>query len=427
MEDNLNAEEWSERIPTEKFSEKLFFRFSFVFVILFVGSFSFPQNYIPDFGKYGSPFFEMMARWSGVHIFGITHPCTYELVSDSTGMYINAFNIFFISILVSVGWSFIDRQRKNYARLRYWFFVLIRYYLALQLFVYGFNKFFKWQFYLPEPNTLFTSMGNTPKDLLYWSSMGTSRLYSMFTGSLEILAATFLLFRKTLLTGVLISLGIMINVLMINFGFDISVKLYSCFLLFLCCILILPDAKRLFQFFFSDKTFTKEKWSPEFYVGKKRWIYLLAKFLIVAIIILDPLSLYLKSGNFNDDAFPRPLMHGAYDVTLFVKNSDTLLPLQNDTLRWKRVFIHRRGYFITQGMNDEMEDYSLDNYIEGKKLIIMNYDGSVKTFFNYEKTSDSTFSLNGKLRGDSLTIHLRKIDLGKLPLNDVGFHWTIDP
>lgn len=418
MSENLISATW-------KFSEKLFFRFSFAFVLLFVNSFSFVHNFLPDIGHFTHSFFEVLVKWTGAHIFNIQHPYYYQLVSDSLGFYINAFNLFFISIFIAAIWSALDRKRTNYDRLQYFFFVFIRYYLALQLFEYGFNKIFKLQFYWPEPNTLFTTIGNTSKDLLYWSSMGTSRFYVVFSGMLEIFAAIFLLFRKTALFGAIVSLGVMINVLMINFGFDISVKLYSCFLILLCVLLILPDAKRLFQFFFSNKKVEDRKPIPEMKFLQKRFVYLPLKILVVFIIVFDPLFPYLKAGNFNDDVFPRPYMHGAYDVTLFVKNSDTLLPLQTDPVRWKRVFIHRQGYFIIQNMNDEMEDFQLENYREGKKLLLVNYDASVKTFFNYNQTSDSTFTLQGNLRGDSLTVHLRKIDLEKLPISKTGFEWTI--
>src|SRR5205085_9499653 len=109
---------------------------------------------------------------------------------------------------------------------------LFIYYLCLQLLKYGVDKIFKNQFYLPEPNTLFTPAGMLDKDILYWSTMGTSYGYNIFLGSLEIAAALFILIKRTRLIGLLLSLGILINVTEVNFGFDISVKLFSLFLLF---------------------------------------------------------------------------------------------------------------------------------------------------------------------------------------------------
>src|ERR1700742_891597 len=117
MQDDLTMAEW-------KFPEKFVFRFLFVFVLLFINSFSFPHHFIPDIGHYTHSFFEACAKWSGKNIFRIHHPYYSELVSDSTGFYIHAFNLFFIYIFIATLWSLMDRERKNDEKLRYYFFVL---------------------------------------------------------------------------------------------------------------------------------------------------------------------------------------------------------------------------------------------------------------------------------------------------------------
>jgi uncharacterized membrane protein YphA (DoxX/SURF4 family) len=395
----------------------------FAFVLLFILSFSFDHEFIPDAGSYFSSYFEQLAAWSGKTFFNFGEKTVYKIESDTTGFYLNAFNLFIISLLIAIVGSFTDKKRANYQQLAYWFFVLIRFYLAMQLFSYGFNKIFKWQFYLPEPNTLYTTVGNTPRDLLYWSSMGTSRFYVVFSGMMELIAAALLLFRRTYIAGALTALMVMLNVLMINFGFDISVKLYSLFLVLLCLILLIPESKRLFDFFFSRKPVSLEKWKPEFSKRNSR-ILMVVKTMIIAAILLDPLSLYFRTKNFNDDLAPRPVLHGAYDVTLFVKNSDTLLPLLTDTKRWKRIFIHRRGYLITQLMNDEMSDYNL--YVDTTRKKLMMENANERLYLNYTMKNDSILLVDGNFFGDTLNLELKKIDLKKLPLLQNEFHWTID-
>ena len=51
------------------------------------------------------------------------------------------------------------------ARLWYGLHTGVAWFLALQLLQYGFDKVFKHQFYLPEPNTLYTPLGLLPPDL----------------------------------------------------------------------------------------------------------------------------------------------------------------------------------------------------------------------------------------------------------------------
>lgn len=255
--------------------------------------------------------------------------------------------------------------------------------------------------------------------------MGVSRTYTVFCGVLEIIPACLLLFRRTYVFAALMSLVVLLNVGMVNLGYDISVKLFSGFLLLLCCILLAPSVKSLFGFFFTGKTQQLQLYTPEF-TEKKRRLYLLLKTLLVVIIMIDPLWKYLRTGNFNDDAAKRPPLHGAYEVELFTRNKDTLAPLLTDNFRWKRIFVHRRGYFITQQMNDEMQDYHLYTDTLSHKMIIENDEGSVQTFFNYVKTSDSTLLLDGVFRKDTLHLQLRKINLKKLPLLQEEFGWTIE-
>jgi uncharacterized membrane protein YphA (DoxX/SURF4 family) len=404
---------------------KALFRIAFVFVLLFICSFSFPHEYILDIGHYTHSFFERMVAWVGNHILHIDKPYSTELISDSTGMYINVLVLLVISIAIALVWGLIDRP-KNYSALKYWFIVFIRYYLAMQLLSYGWNKVFKWQFYLPEPNTLFTPLGYIHKDLLYWSAMGMSRSYSIFTGALEVLAALLLFFRKTQLIGALVALGVMVNVLMINIGFDISVKLYSSFLLLLCMMVIWPHTKRLYYLLLlrnpTEPGFPSFKY-PSF---KKPWLCRTIKFIVITLLLVDSLVIYFSSKNFNDDKAARPYMHGAYQVKTFVRNGDTLLPLATDVYRWRRMFIHRQGYLIVQSMDDSMKDYELYNDSLKHELILKNPEDSSLHVLQYRNMADTALQLNGRLYNDSLNIYLKKIDLQQLPLMKNEFNWTID-
>lgn len=403
---------------------KICFRIVAVFVLLFVCSFSFPHNYLPDIGSYTHVFFEKLVQWFGSNILHIQHPYTVALISDSTGMYINILVLLLLAILVSLLWPLLYK-RTNYPKCYYWFLVCVRYYLAMQLLVYGFNKIFKQQFYLPEPNTLFTTLGNTYKDLLYWSTMGVSRTYSIFTGLLEVVAALLLFFRRTQLLAACIATGIMVNVLLLNISFDISVKLYAMFLLLLCLLLLVPYAKSMYAFFLLNKP-VQYRPTLQYPLYKRIWPYRLIKLLVIACILFDCLSGYMASKNFNDDQQPRPYLHGAYNVETFISNGDTVPPLTTDPLRWHRMFIHRKGYLITQMMDDAMKDYEMQLDTLTHALAIRNTEDSSVHFFTYRNFGDTALQLNGKLYEDSLNIYLKKIDLQQLPLLEHGFHWTID-
>lgn len=396
-----------------------------LFVLLFVISFSFPHYFLPDVGAYTHTFFEKLVYWFGKNILQIKKPYTVVLISDSTGMYINALMLICIAIAGAFVWQQFDK--KNFAKKLFnWFIVFVRYYLALQMLVYGFAKVFKWQFYLPEPNTLFTTIGNNYKDILYWSTIGVSRTYSVFTGLCELLAALLLLFSRTTLLGALITLAIMVNVLLLNVCFDISVKLYSMFLIFLSLLLIVPFAKNLYHFFvLQQPTQLSDKENLQLIVkGKNILPYL--KWLVVFVLLIDSLAMYFKENNFNDDKVARPFLHGAYNVINFVRNNDTIPPLLTNDDRWKRVFVHRRGYLITQLMNDEMKDYELAIDTVRKEFLFNRNEDSLVHLLQYKLVGDTTIILNGKFYTDSINVILQKINWKNLPLIKNDFSWTID-
>lgn len=407
-------------------TQSFLIRFSICYVLLFISSFSFPHALIPDIGSWFSPFYETIAGFTAANIFHLQKPYSVELISDSTGMYVHVFNLLFIAFIPAIIWFRSDREKQNEKRLLYILQVIVRYYLAMQLLHYGFNKVFKWQFFLPEPNTLYTSVGDTPRDLLYWTSMGSSYSYNLFSGIIEVFAALLLFFRRTQLFGAITALGIMINVFMINIGFDISVKLYSAFLIALCFLLIAPDAKRLFRFFFTNEAVEKAEPVPFFANEKYKWLYRSLKCITVLLLVTDSLYIYFESKNYNDDLAARPPMHGAYEVSLFVLDGDTIEANLSNSARWKRVFVHRRNYFIVQNMMDQMEDFMLENDTARQILMMTDYNGNSKNIFRYDEISATEFVLRGRAGMHELEMQLKKKELEKLPLFQDEFSWTVD-
>lgn len=279
---------------------------------------------------------------------------------------------------------------------------ILFYYLALQLLKYGFDKFFKAQFYLPEPNTLYTPLGKVSKDLLFWSSMGSSYSYNVFMGLLEIIPGLLLLFRKTRTVGLLIASGVLANIVAINFSFGISVKLYSTFLLLLCLFLLHPQLKALYQFFIQQKNTRlpqKSSWlshTPFWNTSLRSFIY--------ALLFFEALFPHLQKGYLNDDHMPRPYLHGAYEVLEVPPALDV-----------KRVFIHRNGYLIFQNQAEELEDFHLSINVEKKQFILTDYQQQ-KQYLSYEYLpADSLLFLHYSQNGQDLRIKAKALDWRSLP------------
>jgi hypothetical protein len=191
----------------------------------------------------------------------------------------------------------------------------------------------------------------------------------------------------------------------------------------LAVIVIVRDFKRLLALIGVKNAKSRDekrvgRWKSRFYVP--------VKLAVICIILADNIYPYAKAGDFNHDKAAKPLLYGAYTVSTFVKNGDTLAPLLTDEGRWKRVFIHSRGYFITQGMNDEMADYKLAYDTLNKKLVLEGYDAKEPLVLNYASRGDSVLILSGGVRSDLFWVETWKINLKELPVMQNGFHWTID-
>ena len=387
------------------------FRITFIFVIGFIIALPFPFYILPDIGKFLSPFFESINEF-WVTVINVDEGSFLRIISDSTGLYLHLITLFIVSVFGSLVWTLIQRNKSN-AKLKKWFHTGVAHYLALILFKYGFDKVFKHQFYLPEPNTLYTPLGELSPDILFWSSMGSSYHYSVFSGLIELLPAILLLFKKTRLLGGLIAMAVLVNVVMINFGFNISVKVYSLFLLFLSLIVIAPNFKQLYSFFLTNKQVNQQLEEVKFKSNKQLLIYSITKSVVIGLILFESLGGYFEIGNFNDDTYPRPYLHGAY----------TNIDSKSDI---KRVFFHRKQYFIIQYENDKFKSYELEFSRDMQSLVLTDENNTQFSInFLYNETNEE-LTLKGSLVNRAINIRTQKENLEALSFFDNKFSWTFD-
>jgi lysylphosphatidylglycerol synthetase-like protein (DUF2156 family) len=291
------------------------------------------------------------------------------------------------------------------------------YYLSAVFLKYGLDKVFKHQFYLPEPNILYTDFGHLTKDTLFWSTMGTSHFYSVAMGIIEILTAVLILVKRTRIAGFYLAIAVAINILLINIGFDISVKVFTAFLLLVLFINIYPSLKSIYAFFIQHRQ-VQLSMSSQHTIPVNKWVHVLLSASLVGCILFP----YLLSGNLNDDHAKRPALHGAYNMEHFTMGNDTL---NSCDFPYKRFFIHRNSYIIFQQKDDTMVDYffainaakkqlEIEDYQKNKISVTYNYDeqtGDLKLFFENE----AKWMMEGK-----------SLNWKALPALQDNIHYTID-
>lgn len=278
-------------------------------------------------------------------------------------------------------------------------------YLSIILLKYGIDKIFKAQFYLPEPNILYSKFGDLDKDILFWSVMGTSRLYSVLTGFVEVFASVLLIFRKTKTVGLILSSIIFLNIIFINFGFDISVKLFSLMLLMMSIFCLKDDLPKLYRFLILKKP--EQLSDPN--SGRSKPVFIFIKTFVLGIAFVSIISPYFISENLNDDNEQRPNLHGAYKVL-------------NENSNIKYVFFHRKNYLILMDKNDKVVDYKYQQTSDSTKIILTDYNGRKEIVEVHFRKSDSVLDFNFR----NIKIEAKQQNWREMNALKPLFHWNIE-
>ena len=178
-----------------------------------------------------------------LHIFAEGKKFRIDYSSDSHSMLVLVIILLFTSLFLSI---LVKENRTKYLLPIIEYFCVL--YISIILIKYGVDKIFGTQFPKPEANILFTRFGNLDKDILFWSTIGTSKVYNFTIGFLEIFSGIVLIFNRTKNLGLLLAIMSFVQILIINFSFDISVKLFSSILLIISIFLMRKSAWKLIQF-----------------------------------------------------------------------------------------------------------------------------------------------------------------------------------
>ncbi len=410
-------------------TEKIAFRFFFVFFLLFIivennGAFPF----FDWFMTYPTEWLHAFIVWAGENILKLPYKITYFTYGsgDTTYDYVLVLFAFITALVSCVIWTLLDRNSTGYPLLYYWLTVIVRFYVGLMLINYGLIKIFKLQFPYPYLNRLLQPYGDSSPMGLAWTFLGFSQGYNYFMGVAEV-AAGLLLFRRTLTFGAIVTLMATANVMAVNYFYDVPVKILSTALFVFSFFLLARDLKRLAIFFFSGKSINLPV-IPDPYAGVKP--IMAAKLIVKSILLLYVLGFgsyeSYQALSMRGDSAPKPTLYGVYDVAAFVMGKDTIAPLAIDNIRWKRLSIGSNTSARIFHMKDSISRCFL-NVDTVKKTMELKWatDTTRKYLFEYNKVDSLQFSLRGTLASDSLFISLIRVKSSAkdFRLTGRGFHW----
>jgi uncharacterized membrane protein YphA (DoxX/SURF4 family) len=408
-------------------TRKIFFRLAFLFFTLYI--FFNPNAGVPFseliFDQYIKPF-HLFIPWVGKHVLHLP----YDIVNFNNGSGDTTYDLLIyvmivvLSVLGCVVWSLLDRRRASYDTLSYWLVTLVRYYFAFTMLSYGFAKWFKLQFTFPSLYGLQEAYGDSSPMHLAWSFLGYSKGYNYFMGFAETASGLLLLSRKTLRIGAIVSLVVAVNIMAINYCFDVCVKLMSTILVIMAVYLLYQYREHHFNFFFLNRPCDAD--SSRRPLFSRRWVGItLILFKYVLLVSFLGTNLYgittgMKKYHFGE----QPPLYGIYDVRSFVKNRDTLAPLTTDTMRWRKLTVDGNQYSSIRMMNDTTRGYIFRPDTVNRQIVMMRrQDTSHKSYLGYAFTGKDSLVLQGKWFNDSIRVILKRQDINRFLLVNRGFHF----
>src|SRR6185503_9154939 len=395
------------------------FRFAFVYLLLF--NLPFPLNAIPYVSKIGD-FYDSIWTWLVPRVARVVFHA--EVTSEFNGSGDRAFDYVFvatlllISLVIAVIWTLFDRKRLSYPTLYRWLSVYVRFALGTTMIGYGAYKVISSQFPAPTLDRLMQPYGDSSPMGLLWTFMGASVPYTMFVGFAEMIAGILLFPRKTSTLGALMSVGVLSNVVALNFSYDVPVKLYSTHLLVQAIFLLLPDARRLGNFFILNRSTEYVRMEPLF--RRPLWHRSALVFSSLLLILITGTALYQSYDQRRSFTADRSPLYGVWEVEEFSLGQTKPAV---DGQRWRRL-VFDSGRVAVQTATDLYERFGTQ-FDQEKRTVTLRRraDPGWNAVLTYEQVSPEVITLAGKLNGSEMTARLHRSEARKFLLTDRGFHW----
>jgi hypothetical protein len=396
------------------------FRFAFVYLLLY--NLPFPLTAIPYVDK-AAEWYNSLWSWIVPRVaraaFNKEVATVFNGSGDRTFDYLLVACLLLIALVITVIWTVLDRKRLGYPTLYRWLNLYVRFSLGTTMIGYGAFKVISSQFVAPSLERLMQSYGDSSPMGLLWTFMGASEPYTMFVGFAEMIAGILLFPRKTSTLGALMSVGVLSNVVALNFSYDVPVKLYSMHLLAMAIFLLLPDARRLANFFILNRPAECVREPPLF----RRTVWHRGALVLASLFVITVvgMSLYQSYDQRQFLMSRRSPLYGIWEVEEFSLGQST--PAASNQ-RWQRIIFDIPNRITVQTPADPHQRFSLQLDQDKRTLTLRKReDPNWNTVLTYEQVSPEVMTLAGALNGSALTARLRRSEERKFLLTDRGFHW----
>ena len=370
--------------------------------------------------------------WVGEHVLHLPEKITVFPAGsgDTTYNYVELLCFVGLALAATLVWSLLDRRRRAHARLHAGLRICLRYVIGVTLIGYGMAKVIQTQFPFPGSFRLEQRYGDSSPMGLLWTFMGFSYGYNLFCGLAETIGGTLLFYRRTTTLGATWLVGVMANVVALNFFFDVPVKLYSSHLLLASAFLALPDAGRLWNVLVAKRATEP---AP---VSRLPWRWAeIARPVLASAYLGWILFQHVQQGRelqrmIGSDVPASPL-HGSFEVVGFSRENEEI-PSDAPGC-WKQVRIQPGGYFLVTCAGGMQRTYRYETAATGATMTLR--PAALPTGFGAPPAPDpggpgfelelvwndpEHLDVAGELEGELIVAQMKK---RTFLLETRGYHW----
>lgn len=298
-------------------------------------------------------------------------------------------------------------------------FTIIRYFLAFTMMYYGLAKLFTLQFSTFSLLQLYTTIGESTPMALAWAYFGYSYKYQVIIGIAQLISVL-LIYERTTTFGALITFIMALNLITVNYTFDICVKLDSTLIFIFSTILVLKDFKYIYSFFFSNsplplsvKYLNLEKDNIKVILNK-----VIKNCILLYYIYTTMTNMYYYKTLLAKQYEKLSPIYGIYNIQ-FTKHT-IKSEISNSVFDWKQLIFEMENYTTIKYNDGQLFNYSTS--IDSVSHSISFYDSikDMKYYFKISKIDSSSFLLQGV---DTMIITRQTV------LNNITkrqFHWIAE-
>jgi hypothetical protein len=406
-------------------AQRVGFRFAFLYLVLY--NLPFPLDVLPPTRSLDQAWQDLvnaMASWVGENLFNV------EVIIQATGSgdtmlaYVQAVTFCFLALAGTLVWTVLARDTLQHRTLHEWLRIYVRFSLGYTMISYGASKVIQSQFAPPTLDRLLQPLGTMSPMGLLWTFMGFSAAYNVFTGLGEMMGGVLLYMRRTMVLGSLIVIAVMSHVAMLNFTYDVPVKLYSLHLLGMALFLAAPHAQRFLAVLVREGELPPELRTH--WLGRQ-WVRRAAVVLALAFLGYSLYATLSRSRAVQQSrqSLAAPL-HGVYEAEEFTRIPTQAAPATMlDDSRWRRLTITRWGAAIIELSNDSTLSFRAAADTIGWTLILTERaDTARRSRFAVSRSDPGYIRMHGVFQGDSIEFLGRPLDEADFLLTNRGFHWV---